>query len=103
MGFTFMVDHFFEDKTLALPSTYYATGAPSGVPVQLIFRQPDELFSLGGLAVQAPTYTVDIRVGQVTNPQIGDRLLIKDTLYEINTHPKADPLHLIWSLGVRPL
>ena len=101
MGFTFMVDHFFHDDNLSIPATYYPAGGEPSSPVRVIFRQPDEMFNLGGFEVQARVYTFDLRVSDVAAPKVGDRILVNGTLYELHATPRSDPLHVVWSCGVR--
>lgn len=102
MAFGFMVDHLFQDNHLASQGLYYPKNGGDSFPVRVIFRQPDETISLGGFDAQARVMTIDLRVSEVSQPVIGDRVQVNSILYEITATPKNDPLNLIWSCGVRP-
>ncbi|MFH1158596.1 MAG: hypothetical protein V1721_06915 [Pseudomonadota bacterium] len=103
MFFSAMIDQLFTDPVLSKPSTYLAVGTSVPFPVRVISRQPDTVVGFGEGQLHVPTTLFDVRSLEVPEPAVGDQLTYDDIIYTVQSEPKSDRDHLVWTLDVRPV
>lgn len=98
-----MIDQLFTDPVLSKPAAYLAAGTSAPFPVRVIAKQPDTVVGFGEGQLHVSTTLFDVRSLDVPEPAVGDQLTCDDIIYVVQSEPKSDREHLVWTLDVRPL
>ena len=98
-------------ETLAVHASYRllgkdATYTPDGgstVAIKTIVRQPDQIVDVGSSQVWTEGTQVELRVSEVSDPEVGDVITYDSISYVVDSEPKReDSARLVWTLNVRP-
>ncbi len=101
MSMADMIDQLFEDPVLGADATYQ-TGASAPYPIRLMVKQPDEILGFGDASLHLSTSLFDVRVWEVMEPKVKDRIVHGGIPYIVQSEPKADRERLVWRLDVVP-
>ena len=102
MSFKDMMTVLFADPVLSKPATWLPQDGSGGFALTVMGRQPDVLTDFGGGQIHSETALFDVRVADVPNPAVGDRLTVGSVNYVVQSEPTADSERLIWTLNTRP-
>lgn len=103
MSFPGMIDQLFTDPVLSKPAAYLAVSTSTPFPVRVISKQPDTVVGFGEGQLHVSTTLFDVRSLDVPEPAVGDQLICDDIIYVVQSEPKSDREHMVWTLDVRPL
>lgn len=97
MSFADAVDALFENPYLGVDGVFRAGGTGGGVPVRVIFAQPDVILDgLGDARLRARSVRLDLRTAEVAAPKPGDTVTVGATVYTLRGQPLADSERLTW-------
>ena len=71
--------------------------------IRIIPRRPEDLYELGEGRLHGENPRFDIRVNEVTEPQIGDDMVIENKTYRIEEEPRFEQHHLVWTVQTLPV
>lgn len=93
------------DVIFQSPGSFDATFTPAGgasMPIRSIRSQPDRLERYAGTQFLSEDNAFEIRVSDVTNPAIGDVIMIGDASFAITLLPVLDVEGLTWTCVAEP-
>lgn len=102
-AFSAAIDAIFADPNMAADAFWLPAGVPPGFAVRVILRAPDEVQEFAQARVQQATTVIDVRVSDVPNPAIPDRVQIGSEFFALQGAPRRDLRRLIWSINLRPV
>ena len=100
-AFAATVGALFADPNIGRDAVYIAEG---GEPllVRVVARRADAVTDFGDARLWSETTRVDLRVAEVPNPHLGDRIEIDGDAFLIQGEPVRDRERLVWTVDLRP-
>ena len=89
-------------RHLGMDAEYHSQGAPAQT-IRVIARRPEELYELGEGRIHAENPVLEFRVREVPAPCTGDRICILGHCYRIESEPRLEQHHLVWSAECLPV
>lgn len=77
-AFSAALDVIFGDPNMAADVIWRSTASGIETPARVIIRRPKELPGLPGSRVRLTPKLIDVRLGEVASPEIGDIALLPD-------------------------
>lgn len=100
-AFAAAVGALFADPHMGRDAVYIADGG-APVLVRIVARRADAVIDFGDARLWSETTRVDLRVAEVPNPRLGDRIEIDAEAYLIQGEPIRDRERLVWTVDLRP-
>lgn len=100
MVFAGAIAALFADPHLAKSAAYLSKGNTEPKSVRVITKQPDTVTSFSDARLHSSTNLFDVQSVEVSSPQIGDKITLDGTTYQVQSEPVADSERLIWTLDV---
>ena len=99
--FASVIDNLFADPNIAREATYIANG---GAPrlVRVVMRRADVVTGFGEARLWSETTRIDLRVAEVPDPRLGDRIEFDGEAFLIQGEPVRDRERLVWTVDLRP-
>lgn len=99
--FTQALEAIFADPNISVKAVYVADG---GAPklVRVVARRADAVASFGEARLWSEATRVDLRVADVSEPRLGDRVEIGAEAFLVQGEPSRDRERLVWMLDLRP-
>jgi hypothetical protein len=100
-AFAGLVDRLFADPNLGRDAVYEPAGGEP-VSVRVVARRADAVTEFGHARLWSETTRLDLRVAEVANPRLGDRVVLDGEAFVVQGEPVRDRERLVWTLEVRP-
>ncbi len=81
----------------------YRPQAGQAQTIRVIARRPEELYELGEGRIHAENPVLEFRVSEVPEPCTGDQICVLSRCYRIESEPRLDQHHLVWSAESLPI
>jgi hypothetical protein len=100
-AFSAALEVLFADPNIGVEAIYTTEG---GVPVlvRAVARRADAITDFGDARLWSETTRIDLRVAEVPNPRLGDRIEIDGDAFLIQGEPVRDRERLVWTVDLRP-
>lgn len=89
------------DPNIGRDAVYIADGG-APVLVRAVARRADAVTDFGDAQLWSETTRIDLRVDEVPNPRLGDRIEIDGDAFLIQGEPVRDRERLVWTVDLRP-
>lgn len=100
-AFAAAVSALFADPNIGRDAVYTPEG---GAPllVRVVARRADAVTDFGDARLWSETTRIDLRVAEVANPRLGDRIEVDGEAFLIQGEPVRDRERLVWTVDLRP-
>ena len=89
---------------MAVDSLFNRLGIPAifkNRSIRIILNEPDEVVGVGFINAHSETHRVRIRISEVPELKIGDKIETEDETYAVHSEPVKDTHRLVWSCDLR--
>lgn len=101
-AFSAACDAIFADPNLAADAVWRPHHSVVDIPCRVILARPDAQGSFGEAQIVSDTMRIDVRVGQVANPERGDTVTIGTETFVVQGEPRRDRRRLVWQCEAVP-
>lgn len=89
-------------RHLGVDAEYCPQGGSSQT-ILVIARRPEDIYELGEGRIHAENPVLEFRVSEVAAPRAGDQICILGRCYRLESEPRLDQHHLVWSADSLPV
>ncbi len=101
-AFAAALDRIFGHADMATDAVWISAATSEERTVRVIVRAPDRITGFGDARILSDTTTIDVRVGELPDPQPGDLIILGADSFVVQGGPIRDRERLIWTLDLRP-
>jgi hypothetical protein len=99
--FAAALDAIFADRNMAADAVWREQGVGAPVACRVMRSAPDRISEFSGARLVSDTTVIDVRVSEIANPRLNDRVEIGAEAFVVQATPRRDRERLVWMVELR--
>lgn len=100
-AFAAALDAIFADPNMAADAVWREQGVGAPAPCRVMRNSPDRISEYQAARLISDTTVIDVRVSEIANPRVNDRVAIGSENFVVQATPRRDRERLVWTVELR--